>query len=49
MKALLLQEGGAHIFYSINGSKLRTTLKGRTPKKWHNCPFLTDFYPKKVT
>ena len=21
----------------------------QTSKKWHNCPFLTDFYPKKVT
>ena len=20
-----------------------------TCKKWYNCPFLTDFYPKKVT
>ena len=21
----------------------------RTSRKWYNCPFLTDFYPKKVT
>ena len=21
----------------------------RTSEKWYNCPFLTDFYPKKVT
>ena len=21
----------------------------RTTKKWYNCPFLTDFYPKKIT
>ena len=21
----------------------------RTSKKWYNCPFLTDFYPKEVT